>query len=48
MSRRKLTTREKAERKQRKKEFMIIFVNGKQKRIRRHPMIEGIDADEFL
>lgn len=27
---------------------MTIFVNGKQKRIRRPPTIDGIDADEFV
>jgi hypothetical protein len=48
MSRRKLTAREKAEKKRRKKEFLTIFVNGKQKRIRRPPTIDGIDADEFI
>lgn len=48
MSRRKLTAREKAEKKRRKREFMTIFVNGKQKRIRRPPIIDGIDADEFI
>lgn len=48
MTRRKLTAREKAERKRRKREFMTIFVNGKQKRIRRPPTVEGIDADEFI
>lgn len=27
---------------------MIIFVNGKQKRIPRPPMIEGLTVEEFL
>lgn len=45
---RKLTAREKAKRKRRKREFMTIFVNGKQKSIRRPPTIDGIDADEFI
>ena len=48
MSRRKLTATEKAERRRRKKEFMTIFVNGKQKRIRRPPAVEGIDPYEFI
>lgn len=48
MSRRKLTAREKAERKRRKAEFKTIFINGKQKRVRRPPTIDGIDADEFM
>lgn len=48
MSRRRLTAKEKAEKKRRKKEFMTIFVNGKQKRVRRPPTIDGIDAEEFI
>jgi len=27
---------------------MTIFVNGKQKRVRRPPTIEGISVDEFI
>ncbi|HKZ17629.1 MAG TPA: hypothetical protein VJ161_09235 [Geobacteraceae bacterium] len=27
---------------------MTIFVNGKQKRVRRPPTIDGMDADEFI
>jgi uncharacterized protein YnzC (UPF0291/DUF896 family) len=38
---RKLTAAEKAERKRRKAEYMTIFVNGKQKRVKRPIMIEG-------
>ena len=45
---RKLTAREKAEKKQRKQEFMTIFVNGKMKRVRRPQQIDGMDADEFV
>lgn len=45
---RKLTAREKAQRTRRKREFMTIFVNGKQKRIRRPPTIDGIDSHEFI
>lgn len=45
---RKLTAREKAGKKQRKLEYMTIFINGKQKRIRRPPTIEGMPADEFV
>jgi hypothetical protein len=48
MSRRKLAAKEKAARKRRKKEFMTIFVNGKQKRVRRPPSIDGMDPDEFI
>jgi len=45
---RKLTEKEKAEKKRRQKEFMTIFLNGKQKRVRRPPTIDGMDVDEFI
>lgn len=48
MSHRKLTSKEKAEKKRRKKEFMTILVNGKQKRVRRPPTVDGIEAGEFV
>ena len=43
---RKLNATEKAAK--RRMEFMIIFVNGKQKRVRRPTTIDGMDADEFI
>jgi hypothetical protein len=27
---------------------MYIFINGKQKRVRRPPTIDGMDVDEFI
>ncbi len=27
---------------------MTIFINGKQKRIKRQPTIDGMDVDEFI
>ena len=45
---RKLTPAEKRARKKRREEFMTIFINGKQKRVRRPPSIDGMDAEEFL
>jgi uncharacterized protein YnzC (UPF0291/DUF896 family) len=45
---RKLTTAEKAERKRRRKEYMTIFINGKHKRVKRPPTIDGMDVDEFI
>lgn len=45
---RKLTAAEKAEKKRRQQEYMTIFVNGKQKRVRRPPTIDGMDVDEFI
>jgi len=32
----------------RQKKFTIVFINGKQVRIKRPPTIDGLDADEFL
>ncbi|MGD2012801.1 MAG: hypothetical protein PVJ77_19665 [Desulfobacterales bacterium] len=45
---RKLTAAEKAEKKQRQKEYMTIFVKGKQKRVKRPPTIDGMDVEEFI
>ena len=45
---RKLTAAEKTERKRRQKEYMTIFINGKQKRFKRPPTIDGMDVDEFI
>ncbi|MBW1869509.1 MAG: hypothetical protein JRI73_09530 [Deltaproteobacteria bacterium] len=44
----KLTPEQKAAKKKRQQEFMTVFVNGKQRRIKRPPTIEGMDADEFI
>jgi hypothetical protein len=45
---RKLNAAEKAEKMRRQKEFMTIFINGKQKRVRRPPTIDGVDVDDFI
>jgi hypothetical protein len=45
---RKLTAAEKAEKRRRQKEYMTIFVNGKQRRVKRPPTVEGMDIDEFI
>jgi uncharacterized protein YnzC (UPF0291/DUF896 family) len=45
---RKLKAMEKAERKRQRQEYMTIFVNGKQKRVKRPPTIDGMDVDEFI
>ena len=45
---RKLTPAEKAEKKRRREQYMTIFVNGKQKRVKRPPKIDGMDVDEFI
>lgn len=45
---RKLTPAEKTQKKKRQMEFMTIFINGKQKRVKRPPTIGGIDLDIFI
>lgn len=45
---RKLTRKEKAEKKRRQREYETIFVRGKQKRVKREPTIDGIPVDEFI
>jgi hypothetical protein len=45
---RKLTPAEKAEKKLRREKYMTIFINGKQKRVKRPPTIDGMDVDEFI
>jgi len=47
-SKRKLTAAEKAEKKRRQKEYMTIFINGKQKRVKRPQTIDGLDMEEFI
>ena len=45
---RKLTPAEKAEKKRRQKEYMTIFINRKQKRVKRPPTIDGMEVDEYI
>ena len=44
---RKLTAAERRARRERKKKFMIVFINGKQKRVPRPPEIAGMSVAEF-
>ena len=44
----KLTPEQKAAKKKRQKKYMTIFVNGKQKRVKRPPTINDMDVDEFI
>jgi hypothetical protein len=44
---RKLTAAEKQAKRERKKQFKTIFINGKKKRVRRRPEIDGLPIDEF-
>jgi len=45
---RKLTPAQKAEKRRRREEYMTIFVNGKQKRVKRPLTVEGMDIDGFI
>ena len=45
---RKLTKAEKAAKARRKAEFEYVFLNGKQKRVRRPALIEGMTVEEFI
>jgi len=48
MSKRKRTAAEKRARRERKLKFMTVFINGKQKRVPRPPLIDGLPVEEFL
>ena len=45
---RKRTAAEKRARRERKRKYMMIFVNGKQKRVPRPVLIDGLPIDEFI
>jgi hypothetical protein len=45
---RKRTAAEKRARRERRKKTMIVFINGKQKRVPRPQLIEGLPVDEFV
>ena len=45
---RKRTAAEKQERRQRKEKFMTIFINGRQKRVPRAALIDGLSGEEFI
>jgi len=44
----KLSKRPRAAKRERNHEFRTIFINGKQKRVRIGPTIDGIPVDEFI
>ena len=44
----KLTRAQKAAHKKRQNEYMTVFVNGQQKRVKRSQAIDGISVDEFI
>jgi len=43
-----MTPAKKREKKKRHEAFMTIFINGKQKRVKRPPTIDGIDIEDFI
>src|SRR5271165_2667598 len=45
---RKRTAAEKRAKRERKKKYMTVFINGKQKRVPRPQLIEGLPVDEFI
>lgn len=45
---RKRTAAEKRARRERQKTWMTILINGKQKRVRRPVLIEGLPVEEFI
>lgn len=45
---RKLTAAERRARRERKAKYMTIFIHGKQKRVLRPVLIEGLPVDEFI
>jgi repressor LexA len=45
---RKLTPAEKAAKQKRRLEYETVFMNGRMKRVRKPPMVEGMALDEFL
>ena len=45
---RKLTAAERRARRERKRKYMTIFINGKQKRVLRPQEIDGLPVDELI
>ncbi|HEV3143025.1 MAG TPA: hypothetical protein VGZ47_03980 [Gemmataceae bacterium] len=45
---RKRTAAEKRARRERKRKYMTIFINGKQKKVPRPPTIDGLPVEEFI
>jgi hypothetical protein len=44
----KLAAAERRAQRERKKKFMTIVMNGKQVRVRRPPLIDGLSVEEFI
>jgi hypothetical protein len=43
-----LTPAEKVQKKRMRNEYVTILMNGRQKRVKRPPAIDGVDVDEFI
>ena len=39
---------QKAAKRKKQKEYMTIFINGKQNSVKRPPIIDGMDVDDFI
>ncbi|SIO61263.1 hypothetical protein SAMN05444166_6700 [Singulisphaera sp. GP187] len=48
MSKRKLTAAAKRARRERKRKYMMVFMNGKQVRVPRPQTIDGMPIDEYI
>ncbi len=48
MSKPKRTAAEKSARRELQRKFMTVFINGKQKRVARPQLIEGLPVHEFI
>ena len=48
MPKRRRSAAEKRARRERRKRFMFVFINGKQKRVPRPALIDGLPVDEFF
>jgi len=44
----KLSSAQRSAKRKRRKEYMTVFMNGKQKSVRRPETIDGMDVDEFI
>ncbi|MFZ4524704.1 MAG: hypothetical protein ACOYOE_03915 [Chlorobium sp.] len=44
----KLTPAKKKAKKKRRQEYMFVFMHGKQKRVKRPLLIDGMDIDDFI
>jgi hypothetical protein len=45
---RKRTAAEKRARRERRENYQMVFINGKQKWVPRPPLIDGLPVDEFI